>query len=60
MKVGVKVTINALDETIHFSSFVQDDEVMIYINHWLIDTQETAVRDALIKLGWTPPSEVKP
>lgn len=26
------------------------------LSKWVIDTRESAIRDALIKLGWIPPS----
>lgn len=29
------------------------------ITRWIIDTRDQAIREALIKLGWTPPSESK-
>lgn len=28
--------------------------------HFMIDTRDKAIREALIALGWTPPPEVKP
>ena len=28
--------------------------------HWLVDTREKQFRDALIKMGWTPPLDNEP
>jgi hypothetical protein len=30
------------------------------LSKWVVNTREEAVRDALIKLGWTPPPEPPP
>jgi hypothetical protein len=30
---------------------------MMRFTTWIIDTREKGIREALIKLGWTPPSE---
>lgn len=29
------------------------------VNTWIYDTKEQSLRTALIRLGWTPPKEVK-
>lgn len=28
-----------------------------YLARWVVDTREIQIREALIKLGWTPPSK---
>lgn len=29
------------------------------LSKWILDTRELALKEALIKLGWTPPHETK-
>lgn len=33
------------------------NEKVTFMQKWIVDTRETAIREALIKLGWTPPKE---
>lgn len=51
----------SLDVTVHFKDAkidVQLRKATEVLSRWIFDTREQAVRDALIKLGWTPPPEL--
>ena len=46
-----------IDETIHCKQYEHDDieNTRQIISEMIINTQEEQIREALIKLGWTPP-----
>ncbi len=51
---SLKLTVNtAIDNTTIKQEFV---DVAGQMHRWVMDTRETQIREALIKLGWTPPS----
>ena len=52
MKLTIKTEIDYVSQKI-FQSLVDDQarELM----HWVCDTREKSIREALIKLGWLPP-----
>jgi hypothetical protein len=52
--VGTDVTSDGLITQV-LSSYHND--IMTVISQRVIDLQEAGVREALIKLGWTPPKE---
>jgi hypothetical protein len=59
-KIDFKVT-TSLDEEagviVQDTIQMQGDEVVNHIQH-VINTQDDQVRQALIELGWTPPSAI--
>ena len=58
-KISFKVTPSIIDDRfIKIDTRIGDICKEFYSR--LIDTEETAVRKALIKLGWTPPSDEHP
>ena len=44
------------DSTI-IQTLIQDDTKLLM--RWVGDTREQDIKDALIKLGWTPPNDMK-
>lgn len=57
MKIEIKTTIEdetIVSEEIHFDLFT---EAIRGIHQFVIATREKQVREALEKLGWTPPKE---
>lgn len=50
-KFELKLTAVVADEKIHLTLQKTQNE----ISRWVIDTREQAIREALIRLGWTPP-----
>ena len=55
-KVDVSITFDSL---IEMKTHKKIDGIWIQISHEVLQLKEKAIRDALIKLGWTPPKEDK-
>lgn len=59
MKLTITTTPHAYSMVITQELTEQFDGVETKLMQWIYKTRDAGVRDALIKLGWTPPEEHK-
>jgi len=48
-------TVIDINDHIILQSLIDDQKNVI--SRWVLDTREQGIREALIKLGWTPPKD---
>lgn len=58
MKYKIDTDIDYKQSTIAQALSSEVNHLVVELSRWIIDTREQSTKDALIKLGWTPPKEM--
>ena len=57
MEYKIKTDVFGSNRIIQELSSVDEYNHVTRLSRWVVDVKEKAIRDALIRLGWTPPRD---